>query len=111
MDTTKLTQFANEIVRIHNNPVRYHHLTVNHPEYMDIIEFTGNIRQENPKLELLPNEKNPALMDECEITSYSGEFICKYRKVGGKRVKTFKTWYYIGQNVKRLEIGSYWDKR
>lgn len=102
MDTT----LATRIVESHN--ARSKHVTAQHPEYISELSFTGNTRQLAPKQELYPNEHNVALQDTCLVVRFEGEFIEKYRGIGGKRIKTMRHWYFIGEIITRVEIGSHY---
>jgi hypothetical protein len=100
-------KFANELAAIHN--AQSANVTLHNPNYVSALEFTGNTRELAPIRELVPNQKNPALMDSCTITRTEGEFILKYRSFSGKRIRTSRVWYYIGQTIVRDEIGSHYS--
>ena len=102
-------KFANEIVKCHNE--REAALQAIHPTSIDHIEFLGEIRNDGTVRELVPNQNNPALMDVAEITRYSGKFAEVKRYHDQKRSRKSVNWYYVGQEIKRVEIGSHYDTR
>jgi len=107
MNKQSLIDFASKTVAAHNEQSAY--VTATHPEYVSTLEFTGSIRELAPICELVPNQKNPALMDSCTIIRYEGEFKMQYRSFGGKRVRKSVVWYYVGQDIIRDEIGSHYS--
>lgn len=103
------TEFAQEIVESHN--AREAALQAIYPNAIDHIEFLGEIKQDGQTVrELVPNQKNPALMDVAEITRYAGKFAVIKRYHDQKRSRKSINWYYVGQETKRVEIGSYYAR-
>ena len=100
---SRLNAFAKRIESAHNER------SAHNPDIVDVLEFTGNTKRDIIKRELLPNPKNPALMDTCQVTYYSAEFINTTRGVGKKRSTKRTVWYYCGQDVERMAVGSHYD--
>lgn len=104
------TEFAQDLVTTHN--ARETALQAIHPNAIDHIEFLGEVMQDGRTVrELVPNQHNPALMDVAEITRFVGKFQLVKRYHDQKRSRKSIVWYYVGQETKRVEIGSYYDRR
>ena len=98
-----------DIIAAHVARAQHNH----YPGTIDELYATGNTRCNGTRKQLVPNLNNPALMDVAEITTYSAEFVKRYKfpRQGHKRARKNNVWYQVYQEAKRVEIGSYWDKR